>query len=84
MTHQAIYALNPTVVTIRGDVAYDAEGNEVQYDQSAVDAYIQEHAYIEQRQRAYPSIADQLDKIFHEGIDAWKTQIQAVKDAYPK
>jgi hypothetical protein len=82
--HQAIYALNPTVVTIRGDVAYDAEGNEVQYDQSAVDAYIQAHAYIEQRQRAYPSIADQLDKIFHEGIDAWKAQIQAVKDAYPK
>jgi hypothetical protein len=84
MKHQAIYALNPTVVTIRGDVAYDAEGNEVKYDQSAVDAYIQSHAYIEKRQRAYPSIPDQLDKIFHEGIDAWKAQIQAVKDAYPK
>jgi hypothetical protein len=84
MTHEAIYALNPTVVTIRGDVAYDAEGNEVQYDQSAVDAYIQAHAYIEQRQRAYPSIPDQLDVIFHQGIDAWKAQIQAVKDAYPK
>lgn len=39
-----------------------------------------------QRQRAseYPSIVDQLDTIFHGGIDAWKEQIQAVKDKYPK
>ena len=40
----------------------------------------------DQRQRAsaYPSIADQLDKIYHEGIDAWKAQIAAVKQEYPK
>jgi hypothetical protein len=39
-----------------------------------------------QRKRAteYPSYADQFDKIFHEGIDAWKAEIQAVKDKYPK
>ena len=39
-----------------------------------------------QRKRAveYPSIADQLDKIFHDGIDEWKETIQAVKDKYPK
>jgi hypothetical protein len=39
-----------------------------------------------QRNRAseYPSYADQFDTIFHEGIDAWKAQIQAVKDKYPK
>lgn len=39
-----------------------------------------------QRQRAaeYPPYADQLDKIFHDGIDAWKLSIQAVKDKYPK
>jgi predicted lipoprotein len=39
-----------------------------------------------QRNRAaeYPSIADQLDKIFHGGIDEWKETIQAVKDKYPK
>jgi hypothetical protein len=84
MKHQAIYALNPTVVTIRGDVAYDAEGNEVQYDQSAVDAYIQAHAYIEQRQRAYPSIPDQLDLLYHGGYDAWRAAIEAVKQEYPK
>jgi hypothetical protein len=32
MIHEAIYALNPTVVTIRGDVAYDADENIVEYD----------------------------------------------------
>jgi hypothetical protein len=35
---QAIYQLYPTVVTIRGDVAYDANDNEVSYDLAAVDA----------------------------------------------
>ena len=39
-----------------------------------------------QRQRAaeYPPYADQFDKIFHQGIDAWKVDIQAIKDKYPK
>jgi len=36
------------------------------------------------RARAYPSIADQLDQIYHEGIDAWKETIAAVKAEYPK
>lgn len=39
-----------------------------------------------QRDRAaeYPSYADQFDTIFHEGLDVWKAQIQAIKDKYPK
>ena len=36
MKHSAIYKLNPSVVTIRGDIAYDADGNVVEYDESAV------------------------------------------------
>ena len=36
------------------------------------------------RADAYPSIADQLDQIYHEGIDAWKETIAAVKAEYPK
>jgi len=36
------------------------------------------------RRAAYPSIEDQLDKIYHEGLDAWKADIKAVKDANPK
>ena len=39
-----------------------------------------------QRKRAeeYPTIKDQLDDIYHNGIDGWKTTIKAVKDKYPK
>ena len=40
--------------------------------------------YARNRKLAYPKIEDQLDKIFHEGIDAWKAEIQAIKDANPK
>jgi uncharacterized small protein (DUF1192 family) len=40
--------------------------------------------YQRQRAAAYPSIADQLDTIYHEGIDAWKAEIAAVKTEYPK
>ena len=39
-----------------------------------------------QRQRAaeYPSFAEQFDLLYHGGMDAWKSAIQAVKDKYPK
>jgi len=39
-----------------------------------------------QRDRAleYPSLKDQLDKIYHSGIDEWKKIIKATKDKYPK
>jgi uncharacterized small protein (DUF1192 family) len=40
--------------------------------------------YQRKRAAAYPSIADQLDTIYHEGIDAWKAEIAAVKTEYPK
>ena len=36
------------------------------------------------RKAEYPSIKDQLDDIYHHGIDGWKTTIKAVKDKYPK
>tara|TARA_Y100001963_G_scaffold20882_1_gene26749 strand:- start:5913 stop:6236 length:324 start_codon:yes stop_codon:yes gene_type:complete len=39
-----------------------------------------------QRSRAseYPSIPDQLDEIYHNGIDSWKAVIKKTKDKYPK
>ena len=80
----AIQKLNPNIKVIRDDIPYDADGNEVTYDKAAVQAYVDAHAYIGKRQAEYPSFADQFDKIFHEGIDAWKAEIQAVKDKYPK
>lgn len=36
------------------------------------------------RQLEYPSIVDQLDKMYHEGFDEWKADIKSIKDKYPK
>ena len=81
---EALYKLNPSVVTIRGDIAYDADGNEVAYDKAAVEAYVAANAYKFQRAAEYPSFADQFDTLYHGGYDAWKAQIQAIKDKFPK
>ena len=85
--HQAIYKTNPTVVTIRGDEAFDAEGNPVTYDETAVQAYIDAHAYIAKRQAEYPSFTDYLDGVVkgdQAQIDKYIADCQAVKTKYPK
>ena len=83
---EAIYKLNPTVVTIRGDVAYDANDNVVEYDQAAVQAYVDAHAYITKRAAEYPAIGDQLDALWKGGDAAAEmlAKVQAVKTKYPK
>jgi hypothetical protein len=48
------------------------------------EAHLAANAYKKLRASAYPSITDQLDTIYHEGIDAWKAVITAVKEEYPK
>ena len=51
---------------------------------TAAEAICDANLYKSQRGTEYPSIADQLDDIYHNGIDAWKTTIKTVKDAHPK
>ena len=46
--------------------------------------YVGVTTYTEARKAEYPPIVDQLDKIYHSGIDAWKIDIKAIKDKYPK
>jgi len=46
--------------------------------------YVGVTTYTEARRVEYPPIVDQLDKIYHEGIDAWKADIKVIKDKYPK
>jgi len=84
MNLNAITALYPSVVTINGSTAYDANGEVVDMDMAALQSWADAEAYKEQRSRAYPSIQDQLDQIYHEGIDAWKATIAAVKQEYTK
>jgi len=84
---EAIYILNPSVVTIRGDVAYDADGNEVAYDKAAVQAYVDAHAYIAKRAAEYPPITDYIDGVVkgdQAQIDKYIADCLAVKVKYPK
>jgi len=46
--------------------------------------YVGVTTYTEARAAEYPPIVDQLDKIYHNGIDAWKADIKVIKDKYPK
>jgi len=41
-------------------------------------------SYSELRAEEYPIMADQLDKIYHSGVDVWKADIKEIKDKYPK
>ncbi len=70
MNHEAIRNVNPSVVTIRGNVAYDAKDQVIEIDQAEYEAEVArldaEHAATEyKRLRApeYPAIGDQLDAI---------------------
>ena len=85
MNHDAIYALYSNVVSI-DDAAgvMDKDGNKVEIDLDAVAAWVDPTAYKRKRAAEYPAIVDQLDLLYHGGMDAWKAAIQAVKDKYPK
>jgi hypothetical protein len=85
MNHNAIYALYPQVVSVDdADGARDAQGNQVEIDMDAVNAWVDPNAYKYKRAAEYPSIPDQFDLLYHGGLDAWKAAIQTVKDKYPK
>ena len=86
MNHNAIRALYPNVVTIDDTAgAFDKDGNKVTIDESAVNVWVDPEAYKLQRAFEYPPLSEQLDYIYHNGVEAWKTNmIQPVKDKYPK
>jgi hypothetical protein len=87
MNHNAIYALYPQVVTVDdGDGARDAQGNKVEIDMDAVNAWVDPNAYKAKRVAEYPSIGDQLDALWKGGDAAAEmlATVQAVKAKYPK
>ena len=65
---------NPTNITNEAILAKQTEL------QTAYDA----KEYQRDREKEYPTIVDQLDDIYHNGIDAWKATIKVTKDKYPK
>ena len=83
----AIQKLYSNVITLRGDVAYDVDGNEVNYDEALVQAEIDANEYKEQRQAEYPDFKEYLDGVVkgdQAQIDKYIADCQAVKAKYPK
>jgi hypothetical protein len=83
----ALRKLYPQIVTTNGDVAYDADGNEVAYDKDAVQAYVDAHAYIAKRASEYPPITDYIDGVVkgdQAQIDKYIADCLAVKAKFPK
>ena len=88
----AIFKAYPDVVTIDdGAGAFKADGSKITLDNAKIaaarkeiDAEYAAKKYQRDRAAEYPSVVDQLDKIYHSGIDAWKADIKTVKDKYPK
>lgn len=66
---------SPKEVTVDG-VVVDKESMAALFEKPVLEEY--------QLLRKYPSIEDQLDTIYHLGLDVWKTEIKAIKDASPK
>ena len=91
---QSILAINPNAeVTVRaddikqitwhGDTTPIAEAD-ILAKQAELQADYEAKEYQRNRASEYPSIADQLDDLYHNGIDGWKSSIKAIKDKYPK
>ena len=88
----AIAAINPdafcTSKWVDGVEVVTYEDGVTPIDESLVDAKVKElqaiQDYQSKRKSEYPKIEEQLDKIYHSGIDAWKADIKAIKDKYPK
>ena len=90
---KAIVAINPDakVSITAGDIKQIQWHNtspiaeaDILAKQKELQAEYDANKYQRDRAEAYPSIADQLDDLYHNGIDGWKTTIKAVKDKYPK
>lgn len=93
---RACQRLNPKIVTSSGAgdnlVLTDESGVEISLDKTALEAEVKKVQaeldaikYQDDRRIEYPAIGDQLDYIYHNGIDKWKTDIvDPVKAKYPK
>ena len=90
---KAILAINPTAQVSITDENWDTiiwhnveplEKSVVLAKQEELEIAYSSNAYQRDRAAEYPNIVDQLDDIYHNGIDGWKANIKTIKDKYPK
>ena len=87
----AVLALVGGKLTQKADGSFDFHDDQTPPTEEAILAKLSEleadydaKQYQRDRESKYPSWQDQLDKIYHSGLTAWKADIKAVKDKYPK
>ena len=90
----AILAINPSAqvsvnaedldqITWHGGTAVISK-SDIQAKQAELKADYDAKEYQRKREKEYPSIPDQLDDLYHNGVAGWKTTIKVTKDKYPK
>lgn len=91
LDHDAIFKAYPNCVTVDDSFEtyfLDKDGNKVTFDQTLVDAARVELAkldYRQQRLNEYPPYWEQLEYIYDNGIEKWKTDmVDPIKNKYPK
>ena len=88
----AVVSLKPNAeFVMRGSTLEWLDSKQTAPTESEIDAEVtrlnkvyDDEKYKRDRAAEYPSIVDQLDDIYHNGIDAWKATIKKTKDKYPK
>ena len=75
---------NNTVITSSKKSDFGVTWKQITDKQKELDIDYDNKKYQRDREDAYPSIVDQLDDLYHNGIDGWKATIKAIKDKYPK
>ena len=83
---KAISSLKPNAVWTdnNGVLSWDAGNSQSKPTEDEITAEINRLDYKNKREAEYPSVVDQLDDIYHNGIDGWKATIKTTKDKYPK
>ena len=92
MRHIAIKNIYPDTRMINGesdvrdinDLAIEIDEDLIQQELVKLQAEYDAQEYARNRQADYPALAEQLDEIYHNGIDSWKAIIKVTKDKYPK
>ena len=96
MIIEAIHKINPSakVVIIGSDIdtctiewkkgTPEISKSDIKVKMAELQTAYDNNKYQRDRAVEYPSIKDQLDDIYHNGIDAWKATIKVTKDKYPK
>jgi hypothetical protein len=81
-SYDKMLTVDESYVTSTEDVDSDGEKD---YREKTYDEISSEQDYSIKRKIEYPSLGDQLDYIYHNGVDAWKDDIvKPIKEKYPK